>query len=125
MNQDQLRQHSKEEARRAILQFLYDAGGKFRAKRVRIVLARMSICNMLWSEYVDNLDHLVRKELIRIFPADARRELSVDEQGDYMDLVRRMSFDDVECEMVTVRIRDKGRDFIEGNAPDVKGVATE
>lgn len=120
-----VKQISKEEQRRAILQFLYDAGGKFRAKRVRRALANVGICNMLWSEYVDNLDHLVRKELIRIFPADVNGELSVDKQGDYMDLVRRMKWDDAEVDLVVVRIRERGRDFMEGNAPDVKGVATE
>jgi trimethylamine:corrinoid methyltransferase-like protein len=114
----------QEEIRRAILNVLYESGSALRAKRVRVIMSELG-CSVFWSEFVKHVEYLVGEELIRVFPAGSQVELSAVEQAKYLEQCKRLRFDAPECDTVMVRIRQRGRQFIEGNANDVKGVARD
>ncbi|HXU07664.1 MAG TPA: hypothetical protein VN743_01615 [Blastocatellia bacterium] len=118
-------QRQKEEERRHILKWLYEAGKALRAKSVRHALSDLGVCSMLWRVFAEHLDYMAREEVIRVFPAGTRNELSEVEQAKFIEQVKSMRYDDAESETVMVRIRQKGIHFIEGNEDGVKGIARE
>jgi hypothetical protein len=124
MSLNRLRKAEGEEIRRSILTVLYESGSALRAKRVRAIMSELG-CSVFWSEFLRHVEYLAGEELVRVFPAGSQRELSEVEQATFLGQCRRMPFDAPECETVMLRIRQRGRQFIEGNADDVKGVAKE
>ena len=118
-------QRDNEEQRRMILTVLHEADGRpLRAKRVRI-LASENGCSMLWRKFVSQLRYLSDNELIVVFDAGRSEPQGPVRKKEYLDLVIQMQFDDAECDRVMVRIRKLGVQFMEGNAPQIVGVATE
>lgn len=121
---NRLRQIENEEMRRVLLSVLYESGNALRAKRVRAIMSDLGH-SVFWSEFVGHLEYLAGEELIRIFPAGSTRELSEVEQARFVADCKRLNFDSPECETVLIRIRQKGRHFIEGSDEGVRGVARD
>ena len=106
-----------------MLVVLYEAGKAIRAKLVRQIMDDLN-ASTTWDDFVSQLEYLAGEELIRVFPVGADHELSPVEQARYLSLCRRIQWDTPEASCVLVRIRQRGKYFLEGNASDVRGVAT-
>jgi hypothetical protein len=118
---NRIKQAHNREIRRCLLQVLYEAGSALRAKSVRSIMSDLGT-SVFWSEFLDHVEYLAGEELVRVFPAGARQELSDVEQAQFIADCKRLRFDAPECETVMLRIRQKGRHFIEGNDHGVKGL---
>lgn len=112
-------QRATEQIRRLILTVLEEAQGAVRAKLVHEIM----LIPTTWEDFLAQVEYLAAAELIRIFPARTDAELSPVAQAQYLEMCRRARYDSDHCNKIMVRIRLKGRDFLEGNATDIRGVA--
>ena len=114
-----------EALRRRILQALREAdGSSIRAKRLRVVID-LSNDSTTWSDYVDHLQFLTGAGLIAVYDhargeADRSQTLS-----SYFGVCKRGGPFATEAEQIMVRLRQKGREFLEGYHPEVVGVARD
>ena len=115
-------QRQTEELRRTLLVILHEAGVAIRAKTARQIMDDFNQ-STTWDDFLAQLEYLAGEELVRVFPSNADNELSVVEQARYLAFCRRIQWDAPEADKVLVRIRQKGKHFLEGNARDVVGVA--
>ena len=114
-----------EEERRCLLQILYESGTSLRAKRARSIMSELGYA-VFWSVFMRHVDYLASEELIYCFPAGASSgEPSATEQAKFIGQSLTLSFDAPECDTVMLRIRQRGRHFLEGNDSTVKGVAKD
>ena len=116
-------QIQQEEDRRALLVVLCEAEDALRARTVRSIM-EMYGAPTTWETFMSHVGYLAGEELLRVFPSGTRTELSPVDQAQYIALCKRASYDSAEANQMLLRIRQRGRHFMEGNAPDVKGVAT-
>lgn len=111
-----------ENMRRCLLQILQESGAAVHATSVRNVLDALDHPTT-WERFVATLEYLAGEELIRVFPAGTETELSDVAQAKYLMIIRQASYDSKEAQQVRLRIRQRGRRFLEGNEDGVKGVA--
>jgi len=106
--------------RGVFLQALYDAGKAVRAKTVRAVLAQMYGL-VEWADFILQAEYLVGEQLIRVFPVeqDASDEI---EPAQYLAMCKRMTAASPDAMKIGMQIEQRGRRFVEGNEPEVKGV---
>ena len=105
-----------------MLVVLNEAGSALRAKRVRAIMDSLN-SSTSWEDFFSQVEYLAGEELLRIFPADAEAALNDVQQARYLATCKRMSFDSFEAEKIMLRIRQRGRRFMEGNDDSVVGVA--
>jgi hypothetical protein len=117
-----LSQIQTEETRRCLLVVLYESGSALRAKTVRSIMDSLN-SSTSWDDFIHQLEYLAGEELLRAFPADTDHELNDVEQARYLATCKRMNFDSPESGKIMIRIRQRGRRFIEGNDGSVVGVA--
>ena len=115
-------QIANEELRRTLLVVLYEAGTAIRAKLARQIMDDLN-SPTTWDDFVAQLEYLAGEELLRVFPTGVDQELTAVDQAKYLALCRRIQWDSVDANRVMVRIRQRGKHFLEGNADDVVGVA--
>lgn len=115
-------QIQNEEIRRCLLVVLYEAGSALRGKTVRSIMDSLN-SSTSWDDFLKQGEYLAGEELIRVFPADADSELSDVQQARYISTCKRMNFDSTEAGQIMMRIRQRGRRFMEGNDSSVVGVA--
>ncbi|HEX8091457.1 MAG TPA: hypothetical protein VF762_21565 [Blastocatellia bacterium] len=117
-----VKQVETEETRRCLLVVLYEAGSALRAKTVRSIMDSLN-SSTSWDDFLAQAEYLAGEELVRVFPADAESELTDVQQAKYIGTCKRMSFDSPEAGKIMMRIRQRGRRFMEGNDDSVVGVA--
>lgn len=115
-------QIANEELRRTLLVVLYEAGTAIRAKLVRQIMDDLN-SPTTWDDFIAQLEYLAGEGLVRVFPTGADQELTAVDQAKYLALCRRIQWDSSECSRVMVRIRQRGKHFLEGNDDGVVGVA--
>ena len=111
-----------EETRRCLLVALYECGSALRAKTVRSIMDAMNHPTA-WDDFINQVEYLAGEELVRCFPAEAESELTDIEQAKYLAVCKRTNYDSPDAEKIMLRIRQRGRRFIEGNDDSVVGVA--
>jgi len=119
---NRIAQIQQEQTRRALLLTLYDHGGAIHAQTVRVVIDGLNY-STTWENFLAHIEYLAGEELLAAFPAGCIKEMQEMEQAKYLTLVRQSSFDSEEARSLCLRIRQRGRRFIEGNEPDVRGVS--
>jgi hypothetical protein len=117
-----IRQAQTEEVRRSILEVLYESGSALRAKMVRRIADAMN-ASTSWDDFLGQIEYLAAEELVRVFPAGTTDELSAVDQARYLEMCKRAVPDSDEAHQMMLRIRQRGRWFIEGNDNQVVGVA--
>ena len=117
-----LSQIQTEEMRRCLLVVLMESGSALRAKTVRSVMDNMNHSTS-WGDFLSQCDYLAGEELIRVFPGEADQELTDVEQAKFLAVCKRTTFDSPDADKIMIRIRQRGRQFMEGNDDSVKGVA--
>ena len=117
-----LTQRETEEIRRKALEVLYEADRPIRAKTCRAIMNDLNAATT-WDDFLVQIGYLVGEELVRVFPAGSEEELTGRQEGDYLAVCKRTQWDSSEAGRIMLRIRQKGRRFIEGYEPDVRGVA--
>jgi len=111
-----------EDARLKLIQILYESEAPLRAKTVRSLLDSFNY-PFTWEDFMKQVSWLVSEQLIRCFPDDLSEERNEVEARKYVNLCLRTSFDSKESGKILLKIRSKGRHFLEGNEDGVKGVA--
>jgi hypothetical protein len=112
----------REEVRLKVIECLYESERPLRAKTVRSVLDGLNY-PLTWEDFMRQVSWLVSEELIRCFPDDLTAERNEVEMRRYVNLCLQTAFDARESGKILLKIRSKGRHFIEGNEDGVKGVA--
>lgn len=112
----------REDARLKMIQVLYESEAPLRAKTVRSLLDNLNY-PLSWEDFMKQVSWLVSEELIRCFPDDLNEERNEIETRKYVAYCLRTSFDSKDTGRILLKIRSKGRHFIEGNEDGVKGVS--
>ena len=117
-----INQIQNEEIRRGLLVVLFEAGSALRAKTVRSIMDSLNY-STAWEDFLEHVEYLAGEELIRVFPNGTEVELNEVQQAKYIAQCKRTNYDSPESEKIMLRIRQRGRRFMEGNDLSVVGVA--
>jgi hypothetical protein len=112
----------REEVRLKMIQCLYESERPLRAKTVRSLLNDFNL-PLTWEDFMRQVSWLVSEQLIHCFPDDLAEQRNEVESRRYVSSCLQMGFDSKDAGRILLKIRSKGRHYIEGNEDGVKGVA--